>query len=464
MANQQSLPSQFAADVNNGGSNCIPGVPQTESSNGQLGNGDSSAHLAPQHQQHEQQTDMSGHDSAQLDLRDWFRQRAGDYSTVSPEQVPRLIDRILASAREVGASDIHLRATDTGTEMRWRIDGVIQPVALFPRDISTNLVARCKVLANLLTYRIDIPQEGRMLNKQGGQETRISVFPTQYGEKVVIRLFASTGHYEHLQQLGLPDDILERFGHYLEQTSGAIILTGPAGSGKTTTIYAALREIIRLSAGERSLVSLEDPVEVIVPDVDQTSANLKAGLDMMTGLRSLVRQDPDVIMVGEIRDRETAETVFQASLIGNLILTTFHAGSCTRALSRISDMGIEPYLLRSGLLAIFSQRLLRALCTCKRISQAPADLPRADLSAVAFPQGCPRCRGTGHLGRQVISEVLDPDVPEIAQAILERKETQTLQQIAEKNGMISLAHRAWQLVKEQTISPQELVRVLGAEI
>jgi len=401
-------------------------------------------------------------DERPIDLADWFSQQVGDVTTVPVDQVPRIVDQILNSARQVGASDIHLRPMGNGTEMRWRVDGVIQTVAHFPAEISSNLVARCKVLANLLTYRVDVPQEGRLLSSQPGIETRISVFPTQFGEKVVIRLFAASGHYERIDQLGLPEDITDRFRHYLNQTSGAIILTGPAGSGKTTTIYAALREIIATSAGERSLVSLEDPVEVIVPEVDQTSANPKSGMDMMTGLRSLVRQDPDVIMVGEIRDRETAETVFQASLIGNLILTTFHAGSCTRALSRISDMGIEPYLLRSGLLALFSQRLLRVLCDCKRSSQSPVDTLEGQFESVALPVGCSKCRGTGHLGRRVISESLDPDQPQIADAILTRKDMKTLNTLAAEGGMISLRERAAQLVREHVISPQEMVRVLGA--
>lgn len=401
-------------------------------------------------------------DDRPLDLAHWFAQQVGDLTAVPVDQVPRIVDQILNSARQVGASDIHLRPLGNGTEMRWRVDGVIQTVAHFPASISTNLVARCKVLANLLTYRVDVPQEGRLLSSQPGIETRISVFPTQFGEKVVIRLFAASGHYERIDQLGLPEDITERMRFYLAQTSGAIILTGPAGSGKTTTIYAALREIIATSSGERSLVSLEDPVEVIVPEVDQTSANPKSGMDMMTGLRSLVRQDPDVIMVGEIRDRETAETVFQASLIGNLILTTFHAGSCTRAISRISDMGIEPYLLRSGLLALFSQRLLRVLCDCKQVSDDPTDTLEGQFETVALPAGCEKCRGTGHLGRRVISESLDPDQPQIADAILNRKDMKELNQLAASSGMMSLRERAAQLVREHIISPQEMVRVLGS--
>ncbi len=400
--------------------------------------------------------------SMNLDLPGWFEGKVGRLSSLTAEQVPRLVDHILNCAREAGASDIHLRATETGTEMRWRIDGVIQKVAAFPPEIANNIVARLKVMANLLTYRVDVPQEGRVRSSVAGKETRISVFPTQFGEKVVIRLFASSGHFDTISQLGLPEDVIDRFKYYLGQTSGVIILTGPAGSGKTTTIYAALREIINNSQGERSLVSLEDPVEVIVPEVDQTSVNPKSGMDMMTGLRSLVRQDPDVIMVGEIRDHDTAETVFQASLIGNLVLTTFHAGSCTRALNRLSDMGIEPYLLRSGLLAVFSQRLMRTLCDCKTISKDSQHLQNGRFEAVAIPNGCPKCRGTGHRGRRVISEVLDPDLPAIAQSILSRQDVKTLNDLVKQAGVISLRSRAENLVEELEVSPMEMVRVLGA--
>ncbi len=397
-----------------------------------------------------------------VDLGKWFLQQAGDSSSLKADQVPRLVDHILSGARHCGASDIHLRPTGDGLEMRWRIDGVIQTVTSFPQLFAANIIARLKVLANLLTYRVDVPQEGRLQSSIAGEETRISVFPTQFGEKVVIRLFADSGRLERIEDLDLPEDIVNKFAHLLEQTSGVIVLTGPAGSGKTTTIYAAMREMLHKSAGERSLVSLEDPVEVIVPHVDQTSANPKAGMDMMTGLRSLVRQDPDVIMVGEIRDRETAETVFQASLIGNLILTTFHAGSCTRALSRLSDMGIEPYLLRSGLLAVFSQRLLRTLCRCKKISTDESDLLSGQFESVALPFGCDVCRGTGYLGRKVLSEYLDPDWPEISEAILKRQDVKTLNQLAAESGMISLRDRARTLVAEHVVSPQEMIRVLGA--
>ncbi len=185
---------------------------------------------------------------------------------------------------------------------------------------------------------------------------------------------------------------------------------------------------------------------------------------MMTGLRSMVRQDPDVIMVGEIRDRETAETVFQASLIGNLILTTFHAGSCTRAISRLNDMGIEPYLLRSGLLKGFCQRLLRKLCACRKVVPAPLELTEQGIEEVAEPVGCPQCRGTGYVGRMVISEMLDPDDPSIGQAILKRIDVLSLEQIAIQNGMITLKQRGLNVIRAKTSSFQEVLRVLGSDL
>ena len=215
---------------------------------------------------------------------------------------------------------------------------------------------------------------------------RLSTFPTLYGEKAVVRLFAGAGRFLRLDDLGLPDEVREALGALLAETSGAIVLSGPAGSGKTTTIYACLRELVAATAGRRSLATLEDPIEVAVPGVTQSQVNLAAGFTLETGLRSLLRQDPEVIVVGEIRDRPTAETAFQASLTGHLVLTTFHAGSAAGALGRLADMGIEPYLLRSGVLAVVSQRLLRRLCPdCRRETSDPA----ARLGLPVRPGVCP---------------------------------------------------------------------------
>ncbi|MCA9071085.1 MAG: Flp pilus assembly complex ATPase component TadA, partial [Planctomycetaceae bacterium] len=323
----------------------------------------------------------------------------------------------------------------------------------------------------LLTYRTDTPQEGRIRSASttshtipGEQdvETRLSTFPTLFGEKAVLRLFVGSGKYRRIPELGLPDDVLPGLQRLLEETSGVILLTGPAGSGKTTTIYACLREIDQQAGGGRSLVSLEDPIEVVVPGVDQSQVHPPSGFDMTVGLKSLLRQDPDVLMVGEIRDRSTAETVFQASLTGHLVLTTFHAGSSSQAVSRLGDMGIEPYLLHSGLLAIVCQRLLRQLRECARESQETRDLMGLSLERAKVPVGCPACRGTGYRGRFMIAELLRPNWGEVGAGVLANENAQRLEQLAVEAGMISQWERGLKAVQSGQTSPQELRRVLGA--
>jgi hypothetical protein len=238
------------------------------------------------------------------------------------------------------------------------------------------VVARLKVLAELLTYRTDVPQEGRIRGGPGDVEMRVSTFPTLFGEKAVVRLFAGPGRFLRPEDLGLPPEIRATLGRLLGETSGAILLAGPAGSGKTTTIYACLRELVAASAGTRSLATLEDPIEVAVPGVAQAQVNPAAGFDLGAGLRSLLRQDPEVIAVGEIRDRATAEVAFQAALTGHLVLSTFHAGSAAGVVGRLSDMGIEPYVLRSGVRAIICQRLVRTLCGLRPRGARPGPMAR----------------------------------------------------------------------------------------
>lgn len=390
-----------------------------------------------------------------------------------PERVAKMVEAILTAAREAGASDVHLRPTADKMEMAWRLDGVLQPVAVFPRELAPQIVARLKVLAELLTYRTDTPQEGRIRSAgttiphaiPGEQdvETRLSTFPTLFGEKAVLRLFVGSGKYRRLPELGLPGEILASLNQLLEATSGVILLTGPAGSGKTTTSYACLREIDQQAGGGRSLVSLEDPVEVVVPGVDQSQVHPPSGFDMTVGLKSLLRQDPDVLMVGEIRDRSTAETVFQASLTGHLVLTTFHAGSSSQAVSRLGDMGIEPYLLHSGLLAIVCQRLLRQLCDCARESTEARDLLGLPVKSVKVPVGCAACRGTGYSGRFVIAELLLPNLGDVGSGILANENAHRLEELAVEAGMISQWERGLEAVRSGRTSPQELRRVLGVD-
>ncbi|QGQ23651.1 type II/IV secretion system protein [Gimesia benthica] len=395
-------------------------------------------------------------------LSQQFQDQLPDKAENHPEYVTELVDVILGQAQAINASDIHLLPTENRMRMDWRIDGVLHHVADFSQVLAPRITARLKVLSQLLTYRTDVPQEGR-IHRDGEQvvETRISTFPTLYGEKVVVRLFVGSGQYKHLENLNLPEEILSEMRGLLRQTGGVVLMTGPAGSGKTTTIYACLREIIRESRGARSLASLEDPIEVVVPTVAQSQVNPAAGFDMALGLRSLLRQDPEVIMVGEIRDRETAETVFQASLSGHLVITTFHAGSATEAVSRLSDMGIEPYLLRSGLLAILSQRLLRRLCSCAQPSQAEEDRLGLPVEQWKTATGCADCGQTGYQGRLVLTEMLLPDQGAVGQAILDQADATELHRLAVESGLRTQWDRALRAVNEGLTSPAEVRRILG---
>jgi type II secretory ATPase GspE/PulE/Tfp pilus assembly ATPase PilB-like protein len=373
----------------------------------------------------------------------------------------QFVDLLLAAARDSEASDVHLQPCANGLEVRLRLDGVLHPVGLFRRGEKSDVITRLKVMAGLLTYRHDVPQEGRI--RESGQvvEMRVSTYPTLHGERAVVRLFASEGRYLYLEDLGLPAPIHATFAQLLVETSGAVLITGPAGSGKTTTAYAALRELARQSGGQKSLVSLEDPIEMVLDGVAQSQVNEAAGFDYATGLRSLMRQDPEVILLGEIRDRVTAETAFQAALTGHLLLTTFHAGSAAGAISRLSDMGIEPYLLRSGILAILSQRLVRRLCACARDGDQPAQALGLPVKRFRVPCGCEACRGTGYHGRAMLVEMLEAKPSELGRAILDRSDAAQLEQLAVQAGMVSRWTRALEAVESGRTSPQEVRRVLG---
>ncbi len=379
-----------------------------------------------------------------------------------------LVASLLDEARTASASDVHLQPTPSGLAIHFRVDGVLAKVGVLPPSIASNVVGRLKVLADLLTYRTDVPQEGRI--RVGATlemgEVRVSTFPTLHGERAAIRLFAGPGQRLKLPDLGLPEDVRAALARHLQDTSGAILLTGPAGTGKTTTIYACLRELVASTGGGRSIATLEDPIEAAVDGVSQSQVNPSAGFDLATGLRSLLRQDPEVIAVGEIRDRETAEVAFQASLTGHLVLTTFHAGTAAGAISRLMEMGIEPYLIRSGLVVVVSQRLVRTLCTCARPS-SPEEIndPRSHLGLPVLPArlavGCEACLGSGYRGRMVLAEWLDPAQLEPDAISPTHSDLATLEARALRSGMISLWSRALAAIEAGLTTPAEVRRVLG---
>ncbi|MBN1851286.1 MAG: type II/IV secretion system protein [Pirellulales bacterium] len=405
-----------------------------------------------------------------------------NYATVA-------VDRLLSEAVTMGASDIHLQPVSEGLWIRWRIDGVLQPVGTLPGRIAPNIVARLKVLAGLLTYQTDRPQEGRLRDPARNLDVRISTFPILCGEKVVIRIL-STGaaSLRNLAQLGFPTHVADQLHAALNATSGAILLVGPAGSGKTTTAYACLRALVQITGGGRSIATLEDPIEVALDGVAQSQVRESAGFDLATGLRSLVRQDPEVIFVGEIRDPQTAVIAFQAAMTGQLMLTTFHAGTAVEAVTRLLDMGIPPYILRGTIRVIVAQRLLRRLCKCAKDSDPNAcqadnlkglanmrahgtdeesqiltASPGALLNRCREPAGCEACQGTGYLGRCVTAEILTFQDTALAQAILDRADSRRLAELASATGAESISDTAIRLVNEGVTSPAEWFRLFGMD-
>lgn len=404
------------------------------------------------------------------------RQFAAQMSVLKPASdnyVPEIVSLILTEARKSRASDVHLVPSENALMMQWRIDGVLHSVAGFDKELAGRIVARLKVICGLLTYRTDVPQEGRVAREHSSSEVRVTTFPTLHGEKAAIRMFAESDSLQRLDELGLPDAILSSVRSHLTATAGVLLWTGPSGSGKTTSVYACLRDIIAQSAGGRCVMTLEDPIEVAIDGATQSQVRPSVGFDLTSGLRSLMRQDPDVILVGEIRDPATAEAAFQAALTGHLVLSTFHAGSAAEALARLLDMQIEPYLLRSGLRSIVCQRLLRRTCpACGGPSREryahEKSVPAENSSDKTASQpglaaACGQCGSTGYLGRLLLAEMLDPDVPEMARAILNKSDSRTLATLAESTGMETLRHAANLAISNGRTTREEVLRVLGGQ-
>jgi type II secretory ATPase GspE/PulE/Tfp pilus assembly ATPase PilB-like protein len=366
-----------------------------------------------------------------------------------PQFATEFVKALLVAARDAGASDVHLDPAADGIDVRWRLDGVLQPLTRVPKELGPNVIARLKVLSGLLTYETATPQEGRIWDDALRVEVRVSTFPTLYGERAVLRLLgASKQLLDSLTQLGMPPAVLEELDRHLAATSGAVLVVGPAGSGKTTTAYACLRHIVAVSGGGRSIASLEDPIEVAVPGVAQTQVNPAIDFDMATGLRSLLRLDPEVILIGEMRDRATAEIALQAALTGQLVVTTFHAGNCGDAVRRLIELGIPAYAVSNAVRLIVGQRLVRRLCGCAHAGDVDRDARQLGfrVSRCRVAAGCDACHATGYQGRALLAEWLAVDGAGVAPAA---------------TGDERLWSAAEALVEAGTTSPLEVIRVLG---
>ena len=329
----------------------------------------------------------------------------------------RLINAILAQAVREGASDIHLEPFETRLSVRLRVDGMLREILEPPRALAATLVSRIKVMARLDIAEKRLPQDGRISLRIAGRpvDVRVSTLPSGYGERVVLRLLDRQAGRLDLAALGMQAAARERLAALIRQPHGILLVTGPTGSGKTTTLYAVLAE---LNDRRRNILTVEDPIEYFLDGIGQTQVNPKIDLDFARGLRAILRQDPDVVMVGEIRDLETAEIAVQASLTGHLVLSTLHTNTAIGAITRLRDMGVEPYLLATSLIGVAAQRLVRLLCPhCKRRETAtPGEcaqlgVPATPAPALCHPAGCERCHGSGYIGRSGIYEVSPIDAP-----------------------------------------------------
>lgn len=379
----------------------------------------------------------------------------------------RLLDSILEEALRRNASDIHCEPGEEGTRIRCRIDGVLQQTQLVPSFRHQPLVSVIKLLGGMDIAEKRQPQDGRAFVERDGVRTdlRISTLPTLIGEKIVLRILAADRGQGKLDNRDWDARTLARYRRLYRGGCGLVLVTGPTGSGKTTTLYATLAE---LNHAEVNIVTLEDPVEYRLDGINQVAVNRKAGLTFVTGLRSLLRQDPDILMVGEIRDGETAGISIQAALTGHLVFSTLHTNTALGAVVRLLDMGVEPYLVTAALRGVAAQRLVRRLCSSCREAYVPAAdawerrylrLP-ADGQAVLYrPKGCPECHGTGYRGRLALREVVEL-TPALKRQILEGATEETLTLTARGEGVVFLAEDGWRKVLAGATSAEELLRVL----
>lgn len=377
--------------------------------------------------------------------------------------VIRLINAILAEAVKHNASDVHIETYEKRLAVRARVDGMLQEILQPRRELAPLLVSRIKVMAKLDIAEKRVPQDGRISLRVGGREVdvRVSTMPSSAGERVVLRLLDKQAGRLQLDTLGLAEQDLQRFRKVLARPHGIVLVTGPTGSGKTTTLYGALAEI---NSSTRNILTVEDPVEYNIDGIGQTQVNTKTEMTFARGLRAILRQDPDVVMVGEIRDLETAEIAVQASLTGHLVLSTLHTNSAVGTITRLEDMGVEPFLLSSSLVAVVAQRLVRTLCPdCKQAYQPDATerqmlgIQAGDDSVLFHSNGCPACNEQGYRGRMGIYELVLVD-DQIRRMIHDQcSEAEILQQV--RSDTTGIREDGFRRVKAGLTTIEEVIRV-----
>jgi len=386
---------------------------------------------------------------------------------VDEAPVVRLANLILSQAVKDGASDIHIEPTKEGIRVRYRVDGVLREASSLPRKVQAALISRVKIMASMDIAEKRAPQDGRISLLIDGRQWdfRVSTLPSQFGEKTVLRVLDKSAIGIGLHRLGISPKTLEQFENLITRTYGIILVTGPTGSGKSTTLYSVLS---KLNSAEKNILTIEDPVEYELAGITQVGVNPKAGLTFAAGLKCMLRQDPNIIMLGEIRDEETGTIAVEAALTGHLVLSTLHTNDAPGSIARLLDMGIEPFLISSAVIGVIAQRLVRVICPrCKTAYQPPMDAVRrlgvsADSSqGIKFyrGRGCDFCKNSGYKGRIGIYEmmVMNDEVRELA---LQRASSNAIKEAAIRNGMITLKADAIEKVLLGVTSLEESLRVV----
>src|SRR5580698_8122898 len=376
----------------------------------------------------------------------------------SEAPVIRLVNAIIASAVEKRASDIHLEPFEKEFRIRYRVDGVLYNQDPPPRELKAAMISRVKLMAKLNIAERRLPQDGRIKIKTLGREVdlRVSTLPTLYGESVVMRLLdRSAGDFYDLRRLGFDDYMLSRMEYFTSLPHGIFLVTGPTGSGKSTTLYSALK---RINLPDKKIITIEDPVEYQMDGINQIHVNPQIGLTFASGIRHIVRQDPDVIMVGEIRDRETADIAIRSSLTGHFVFSTLHTNDAPSAVTRLTDMGVENYLITSSVVAILAQRLVRLICAGCRESAGRVLNPWGEHVDAFHGRGCEVCNGSGYKGRAGIFELMELN-EEIRELIMKGSDASKLTAAARRNGMSQLREDGWIKVKQGVTTAEEVTRV-----
>ena len=392
--------------------------------------------------------------------------------------VPQLVTYIIQDGINHGASDIHIEPWEDMTGVRVRVNGVLQWVVGIPSDFHENICGRFKVMSNMKSHVKDLPQDGKAAPEEfNGVQLRVSIFPTVYGEKIVCRIFNPDAKMFNIESLGFDDDTLERFKEIVSKPTGLILLTGPTGSGKTTAIYAAIGHILEKAGNAVAVSSVEDPVEQNLDWVNQSSLNVSMGYTYPAALRSLMRQDPEIIMVGEIRDEETADIAINAGMTGHLVISTIHSGTTSGTFARLINMNIEPFLLASTIIGVLGVRLLRQNCLhCSAPYQPEAfaieqlrqheggEYVEQVLENDSFYRGtgCTACSGTGFGGRSSITELLTCDA-NVRESVMKKKPTSEIQEIAVSSGMTTLWDGGLQMVVDRKTTLEEILQKVAAD-